>query len=369
MLPVLGQAPQEPKGQKPGAALREADGCAEACCSDNATVENASAATPRTREANPETPSGAPQSGAPLGVLERTVVRVEGMDCASCAATVEKRVSALPGVSKATVNFAAGRLDAEHDPGLSQEILEGAVRAAGYGVAKTEKVERRLFWRTPRALLTAAAVLLFLVGLALSVAGAPETTRVGAYLAAIVVGGLPIFRAAVAGLRARHLDMNVLMSAATVGAVGIGEWAEAASVVVLFAAGNALQVYAIDRTRGAVRALAGLAPEEVLVRREGGEKLVGADEVGVGETVIVRPGERLALDGEVIEGHTTVDESPVTGESTPVEKGPGDAVYSGSLNGGGGLLVRVLREASDSTLQRIARLVEGAQATKGPSAL
>jgi Cd2+/Zn2+-exporting ATPase len=138
-------------------------------------------------------------------------------------------------------------------------------------------------------------------------------------------------------------------------------------VVVLFAAGNALQVYAIDRTRGAVRALARLAPDEVLVRRGGYEDLVGAGEVAVGETVIVRPGERLALDGEVVEGRTTVDESPVTGESTPVEKGPGDAVYSGSLNGGGGVVVRVLREASDSTLQRIARLVEEAQATKAPA--
>jgi Cd2+/Zn2+-exporting ATPase len=116
-----------------------------------------------------------------------------------------------------------------------------------------------------------------------------------------------------------------------------------------------------------VRALARLAPDEVLVCRDGSESLVGASEVTVGETVLVRPGERLALDGEVVEGRTTVDESPVTGESTPVEKGPGDAVYSGSLNGGGGMLVRVLREESDSTLQRIARLVEEAQATKAPA--
>jgi Cd2+/Zn2+-exporting ATPase len=357
MLPVLGQASPEPEAPRDGA-----DGCTDDCCSSPEPVET-SVATPRTREASSEVSEGS----AALGALERTVVRVEGMDCASCAATVERRVSALPGVSKATVNFAAGRLDAEHDPGLALEELEEAVRAAGYGVAKSEEAKRTTFWRTPRALLTATAALLFLIGLVLSVAGAPEVARAGAYLAAIVVGGQPIFRAAVAGLRTRHLDMNVLMSAAAVGAVGIGEWAEAASVVVLFAAGNALQVYAIDRTRGAVRALAGLAPEEVLVRRDGSERLLGAGEAAVGETVVVRPGERLALDGEVLEGETTVDESPVTGESTPVEKGPGDALYSGSLNGGGGLLVRVLREASDSTLQRIARLVEEAQARKAPA--
>jgi Zn2+/Cd2+-exporting ATPase len=357
MLPVLGQASQEPEAVRDGA-----EGCTDDCSSSPETVEM-SAATPRTREASPATPEGS----AALGVLERTVVRVEGMDCASCAATVEKRVSALTGVSKATVNFAAGRLDAEHDPGLSQEDLEGAVRAAGYGVAKTEEVERTPFWRTPRVLLTATSAVLFLVGLALSVAGGPEIAPVVAYFAAIVVGGLPIFRAAVAGLRARHLDMNVLMSAATVGAVGIGEWAEAASVVVLFAAGNALQVYAIDRTRGAVRALARLAPNEVLVKRGGTEVVVPAGEVEVGDTVVVRPGERLAVDGRLVEGSSAVDEAPVTGESVPVEKGPGDGVYSGSLNGQGGLLVEATKRAGDSTLQRIAGLVEGAQAKKAPA--
>jgi Zn2+/Cd2+-exporting ATPase len=280
---------------------------------------------------------------------------------------VEKRVGQLPGVCRATVNFAVGRLDAEHDPGLALDEIEKAVRDAGYGVESAQEVERPPFWRTPRAISVFASTVLFLLGLALGLAGAPEVASVVAYLAAIAVGGVPIFRAAIAGLRARHMDMNVLMSAATIGAVGIGEWAEAASVVVLFAAGNALQVYAVDRTRGAVRALARLAPDEVLVRRGDSERLVGADEVAVGETVVVRPGERLALDGELVEGSTTVDESPVTGESTPVEKGPGDAVYSGSLNGGGGVLVRVLREAGDSTLQRITRLVEEAQATKAPA--
>jgi Zn2+/Cd2+-exporting ATPase len=361
MLPLVGQT--SPGSSAPREApTEESDACCgpgEDCCEAEPGLV---AITPKTREANPEAPRDVPPEG-----LERTVVRVAGMDCASCAATVERRVGHLPGVHRAVVNFAAGRLDAEHDPGLSLEEIEKAVRDAGYRVESTREIERPPFWRTPRAISVFASALLFVLGLALGLAGAPEAASVGAYLAAIVVGGVPIFRAAIAGLRARHMDMNVLMSAATIGAVGIGEWAEAASVVVLFAAGNALQVYAIDRTRGAVRALARLAPDEVLVRRGGLESLVGADQVAVGETVVVRPGERLALDGEVVEGETTVDESPVTGESTPVEKGPGDAVYSGSLNGGGGVLVRVLRGASDSTLQRIARLVEEAQATKAPA--
>ncbi len=362
MLPVLGQAPQVPEVREPEARHGEADGCDDGCCSDAASVE--ATATPTTREANPEAPA---EGDAALGALGRTVVRVEGMDCASCAATVEKRVAVLPGIRRATVNFAAGRLDAEHDPGFPLEEIERAVRDAGYAVAKTEETERPPFWRTPRAVSVFASALLFALGLALGLLGAPEAARVGAYVAAIAVGGLPIFRAALAGIRARHLDMNVLMSAATIGGAALGEWAEAASVVVLFAAGNALQVYAIDRTRGAVRALVKLAPNEVLVRRDGSEIIVPADEVGVGETLVVRPGERLAVDGRVVEGSSAVDEAPVTGESVPVEKGAGDAVYSGSLNGQGGLLVRATKRAGDSTLQRIARLVEEAQAKKAPA--
>jgi Cd2+/Zn2+-exporting ATPase len=312
-----------------------------------------------------------PANPAPGNVLldgaERTVLRVEGMDCASCAVTVEKRVAALPGMRRATVNFAVGRLDAEHDRGLALAKIEKAVKDAGYGVGATEEADRTPFWRTPRATLTATSALLFAVGLAVGLLGAPEIVRTTTYAAAIVLGGLPIFRAALAGLRARHLDMNVLMSAATIGAVGIGAWGEAASVVVLFATSNALQVYAIDRTRGAVRALARLAPDEVLVKRGESEHVIPVEEVGVEEIVVVRPGERLAVDGEIVEGETTMDESPVTGESLPVEKGVGDTGYSGSLNGAGGVLIRATRRAGDSTLQRIARMVEEAQSKKAPA--
>ncbi|MEW6635220.1 MAG: cation transporter, partial [Actinomycetota bacterium] len=357
VLPVLGQAPPDSEPEAPRA---EADACGaagetDACCGGEASP---AAPAPKTREANPEVPEAG---------LERTVVRVEGMDCASCAVTVEKRVSVLPGMYKATVNFAAGRLDAEHDASVTVEEIEQAVRDAGYSVGKTRQVERTPFWRTPRALLTAASALLFAVGAAMQFAGAPEFARVVPYAAAIVVGGLPIFRAALTALKARHMDMNVLMSAAAIGAAGIGAWGEAALVVVLFAAGNALQVFAIERTRGAVRALMRLAPDEVLVRRDGAERLVLAEEVGVGELVVVRPGERLAVDGRVVEGHTTVDEAPVTGESVPVEKGPGDTVFSGSLNGSGGVVIRATREARESTLQRIARMVEEAQGSKAPA--
>lgn len=333
--------------------------CVDGCCAPSGENELGGIESPARSVGGEEDGYG--------NAAERTVVRVEGMDCASCAATVEKRVSLLPGVHRATVNFAAGRIDAEHDASVTVEEIEDAVKAAGYGVGQTEEVERTPFWRTPRVLLTAASALLFAVGAVLQLAGTSEFVRPLPYAAAIVVGGLPIFRAAVSALRARHMDMNVLMTAAAIGAAGIGAWGEAALVVVLFATGNALQVFAIDRTRAAVRALMRLAPDEVLVRRGGVESLVSAEEVGVEDLVIVRPGERLAVDGVLVEGQTTVDEAPVTGESIPVEKSAGDTVFSGSLNGSGGIVVRATKEAGESTLQRIARMVEEAQGSKAPA--
>jgi Cd2+/Zn2+-exporting ATPase len=161
-LPVLGQAPQEPEGSPDYPA-----GCTEDCC-QNPEVAQTPVVAVRTREGNPE-------RGAAPGRLEKTVVRVEGMDCASCAATVEKRVGRLLGVRSATVNFAAGRLDAEHDPGLAREEIEDAVRSAGYGVAGVEEAERPRFWRTPRVLSVFASAVLFALGLALTLAGRPRS--------------------------------------------------------------------------------------------------------------------------------------------------------------------------------------------------
>ena len=251
----------------------------------------------------------------------RTILLVEGMDCASCAATIERRVAAIPGMRQVAVNFAAGRLDAEHVSDLSREEIQHAVEVAGYSVSETRPEEVR-FWLTRRTISVFASAVLFVLGFMLGFSGVPETLQVLVFLAAILVGGLPIFRASLAGIKARNLDMNVLMSAAVVGAVGIGEWGEAALVVVLFAAGNTLQTYATDRTRGAVRALARVTPNEVLVLRDGSQFVVPAKEVGVGEIIVVRPGERLAVDGEVVEGTSAVNEAQITGENAPVEKGP-----------------------------------------------
>lgn len=298
---------------------------------------------------------------------QRTVVRVTGMDCASCALTIEKHVRRMDGVDGATVNFGAGRLDVIHDSHVDAAGIEAAVRAAGYGVRDPAEVSRAPSWREPRALFALAGLVLFALGGASWWSGVPAGLHDGVFLAAAVIGGLPVYRAALGAVRARSLDINVLMTLAVVGAAAIGAWGEAALVVILFSVSTALQVYAVGRSRDAVRRLADLVPDVVTVRRDGADRTVPAGDVGVGELMVVRPGERLSLDGEIESGASALDEAAITGESIPVDGGPGDAVMSGSVNGTGGLLVRVSRTAEHSTLQRIGRMVEEAQATRAPS--
>ena len=347
---------QQVSSEDPAPEREAQAACAAACCAPT-DLSGASAVEARTDTRREE--------GDP-GDVERTVVRVTGMDCATCAVTVEKHVGQLPGVYAATVNFAAGRLDTQHATGMRLAEIEAAVERAGYGVERPGEAEYAGFWRQPKALLTLAGALMFALGASLWLLGAPEAAVTGAYALASAIGGLPIYRAALASARAKVADVNLLMTVAVIGAAVIGAWGEAALVVILFSVSNALQVYAVGRTRGAVRALARLTPDEVLVRRNGEDLLLATGEVSVGETVIVRPGERIAVDGEIVEGASALDESPVTGESTPAEKGVGESVFSGTLNGGGGLLVRVTKDAADSTLQKISRMVEEAQASKAP---
>jgi Cd2+/Zn2+-exporting ATPase len=177
--------------------------------------------------------------------------------------------------------------------------------------------------------------------------------------------GTPLRRAWTA-LRSRWLDINVLMILAVVGAVILGEWAEAAAVVWLFAASQWLESRSIGRARRAIRSMMQLAPTEALVRRGSLESRVPADDVRPGDIVVLKPGDRLPVDGLVIAGESMLDEAPLTGESWPVEKTPGDDVFAGTINGTGALEVRATRPASDSMLARIIHLVEEAQTRRAP---
>ena len=183
----------------------------------------------------------------------------------------------------------------------------------------------------------------------------------------MAAGGIYTVRRALSAARALSLDINVLMLVAVAGAVAIGEWSEAAAVLFLFALAQLLETRSMERARHAIRALMQLAPAKALVRRGGAEVLVGVDGLAVGDTILVRPGEKIAMDGVVIEGASDVNQAPITGESVPVEKLPGSEVFAGTINGHGALDVRVTKLRPDTAMARIINLVEVAQAQRAPA--
>jgi len=189
---------------------------------------------------------------------------------------------------------------------------------------------------------------------------------VALYVVALLVGGWPLLRGAGRSLRQPSLDMNVLMSAAIIGAAILGDWPEAASLVVLYTLSEALEEWGLNRSRRAMTNLLQLTPTRVLRQRDGASGEVEANEIEVGEHFLVRAGERIALDGIVVAGHSGVDQSPVTGESVPVEKTVGDEVFAGTLNTNRVLEIRATRLASEGTVARIAHLVDEAASQKSP---
>lgn len=302
---------------------------------------------------------------------EVTVFRIGGLDCIDCAASLEKRVKALPGVKLAQVNFGAAKMSVAHQ-GSATDILR-AIEGLGY----TGRVEnggggpraRASFWKTNRyALPTVVSGLIALLAFTLDQMGLPATTTHAIYTTAIILGGyLPARNGWLMLINAHQLDMNVLMMVAAIGAVAIGQFEEGAAVVFLFSLGNALQAYTMDRTRDSIRALMELAPDEAVVYREGREQLLPVGDIRIGDTVIVRPGERIPMDGQVVAGSSTVNQAPITGESLPVNKQGGDKVFAGTINERGSLEIKVTRFAKDNTMSRIIHLVEEAQGQRAPS--
>ena len=214
-------------------------------------------------------------------------------------------------------------------------------------------------------LATIAAVLLIAGSLGQLLGGAPAWTQ-PLFLVAVVAGAVFPARRAWGALGRGSLDINALMVIAVTGALVIGEWEEAAVVVFLFSVAQWLESKSIDRARSAIRSLLDLAPVEARIEDQGIERLVPLDRVLPGQLMQVRPGERFALDGTVRDGRSDVNQAPITGESVPVEKAPGDEVFAGTINGHGALAVTVTRRRDDTTLARIIHLVEQAQAERAP---
>jgi len=287
------------------------------------------------------------------------VFQVEGLDCATEVSLIERHLAGTPGVCSVRASAVTGQATVVHT------LPAGSVERLLAEVGLRASVSVRAAAPALRMGGTLLALGLALAGLL--VALSHPRAAIALYLPAILIGGLPVARRG--WQRARHgaLDMNALMTVAVVGAAAIGEWGEGAATVVLFALAQLLEARSLERARRAISGLMELAPDVALVWREGVEATVPAAEVVRGELVQVGPGRRFPLDGVVESGRSDVDQSPLTGESMPVAKEPGDGVFAGSINGGGALSVRVTRPAAETTLARILRRVEEAQAARAPS--
>lgn len=302
--------------------------------------------------------------------FQRTVYRVAGLDCGDCAAKLEKKLAATPGVRLATVNFGAGKLTVEHT--LSDAAIMQLVEQAGYKAEREDKAistpkGKAAWWKNPRSIATMVSGVLLLVATAAEWAGTSEQALIPLFALTAVIGGYNSAKTGLYGLRSWTFDMNFLMTVAVIGAAVIGEWGEAATVAFLFSFGNTLQTYTMDKTRQSIRALMELAPPEALVRRGGLELRLPVEDIVLGDRFIVKPGERIAMDGVVKSGASAVNQATITGESAPVEKTAGDSVYAGTVNEHGVLEIEVTKVAADSTLAKIMHLVEEAQAQKAPS--
>ena len=350
--------------------------------------------------------------------------RIAGMDCGSCALTIEDGIRKLPGVHAVSVDFTTESMQVDGD--VARHLIEQRLSQLGFRLQGDPPsaqplaplVERRglagffaFLWSQPRLRVASAAAIAVLAAVALALAAPailPPRGLSFVFFAVVVVAGLPVFAK---GLRAllysRRITIDLLMAIATLGALAIDAGGEAVTVILLYTLGEALEAYSADRARRSLRSLLALQPRTATVMRlhranagadHGGahhddddhghdhghdhdhdhghshgdadhyhQETMPADAVPLGARVLVRPGERVPVDGEILAGESTLDEAAVTGESVPVAKRAGDVVLAGTVNGEGAIEIEVTRLAADSTIARIARLVEAAQAARSPA--
>lgn len=291
---------------------------------------------------------------------------IEGMDCSSCAKSIENHLNTLPYVKSVSVNFSTGKMKIEHSDSVDAIISE--VSKIGYKASlplnrqSMQKVSNNR--ENGLVILSGGLIALGFLGSFSNISPMLSTIL---YAVAMVISGYRPAKSAFYSIKSRSLDMNVLMSAAAIGAALIGEWLEGATVVWLFAIGNYLQNKSIERTRDSIRNLMDLAPPEAWVKI--GTEIIKkpVEEINVGDLIVVKPGDKIPLDGEIIHGESSINQAPITGESIPVDKTMGDSVYAGTINEHGSLDIKVTKLVEDTTISKIINLVEEAQEQKAPT--
>ncbi|CAJ4105234.1 cadmium-translocating P-type ATPase [Burkholderia pseudomallei] len=322
----------------------------------------------------------APVAFAPLpgarkaaGGRVRSAFRIMQMDCPTEETLIRKKLGAMSEVAALEFNLMQRMLAVEHVPGAEAGIA-AAIRslgmtpeqadagASGRGALPAPADAPRPWWPLAVAGVAAAA------SEAATWLQLPVWLAAALALAAVATCGLGTYRKGWIALTNGNLNINALMSIAVTGAMAIGQWPEAAMVMVLFTVAELIEARSLDRARNAIQSLMRLAPDTVTLRQPDGTwQPVDAAQVALGAIVRVKPGERIGLDGEIVAGRSTVNQAPITGESLPVEKTEGDAVYAGTINEAGSFEYRVTAVASNTTLARIIHAVEEAQGAKAPT--
>lgn len=312
------------------------------------------------------------------------LLHFDSVNSEDAAMRIEDALRSEPGVLAASVSIAGQVARVEFDRRLTSEnrVVLALHRLLGPGrtvpfvapYTNDQAVTPGSNWyarNTELAWSIAAGMLLVAAWVLERWAGLPHPAAIGLYLLSYAFGAFDLVSDTIKKLRARRftLDIDLLMLLAAVGAASIGAWAEGAFLLFLFSLAHALEHYGLGRARDAIKALADLAPPMARVLRNGTEHEVPVGEVVVGEVVLVRPGDRIPVDGTVRSGRSAVDQAPITGESVPVDKEPGAEVFAGTVNGEGALEVETTRAAGDRTLDRVVRLVTEAQTLKAPTQL
>ncbi len=301
------------------------------------------------------------------------VVNVIGLDCPDCASKMEGAIKRIHGVVWASLNYATSVLIVEFEPQVtSLAAIEKKIKDFGYesevqkpAAAPSARAKAR---RNLRVLLTTISGGLLAAGALLwAVQGTQSAVTSVLFLLAAVVGGAMTVRSGLLSLRGLTLDTNLLVTVAAAGAVALGDFSEAAAVMFLFSLGSTLEAYTVDKTRRSIKSLMEAFPTSASVRRHGHIDSVRIEDIEVGEIVVIKPGEKVPVDGTIVDGESDLNEAQITGESVPKSKSEGDPVYAGSMNGRGAIDVRTTSTAEDNTLARIVHMVEEAQSQKAPS--
>ncbi|WP_309866909.1 heavy metal translocating P-type ATPase [Desmospora profundinema] len=290
---------------------------------------------------------------------ETYVYRLTGLTCADCAAKLERMIGDVPGVEDVRLNFGASKVTV-----VGKELsVQQLNRLGAFDGIRVMEEEDGLVpdWAQSRQTFLTGLSLTFLVAAFLMEWLSPSPLSVVLFAAATVLGGWETAKKGIPNLLRLRFDMNALMTVAVGGALGIGYWEEAAVVAFLFGVSETLQVYTTDKARSSLRNLLSLAPPTAVLLRDGREITVPVEEVEVGETMVVKPGEKLAMDGLILRGRSSINQAAITGESIPVVKEPGDEVFAGTFNEQGTLDVKVTKRSGDTTLAKIIAMVEDAQ--------